>query len=122
MFSPRTLMYVALGAAGWMVVKRMIAQRSQPKQAALPRPPPQLQPTGVPGIERRGDDALCGITLSRADAKAGKSVVVPSLEGQHQIEVPAGVKDGAKLRIAGLGFARPDGSRGDQLVVVQIAG
>ncbi len=120
MISPRIVMYIAMGGLAWTLIRRYM---NKPKE--LPpqhRHPPIVEPDVVPGVHRNGDDAHCSVVLTPAEALAGKAVQVPSIEGAQQINVPAGVKDGAKLRLAKLGFKRPDGSRGDQFVTVRIQG
>jgi len=110
MISPRIVMYVGLGALAWTFLRRYWnRQKAEPKHA------PIVEDGVVPGIDRNGDDAYCRVSLGAEDAKAGRSLEVPSIEGPHRIEVPPGVKDGAKLRLVGLGFKRPDGKRGDEL-------
>lgn len=115
MISPRIIMYVGLAGLGWTLLRRYLNQKKL--EAAQPR---IVEQGVVPGVDRKGDDALCQVSLTADEAKAGKPVAVPSIEGVQQIEVPAGAKDGQRLRLAGLGFRRADGTRGDQFVIVTI--
>jgi DnaJ-class molecular chaperone len=110
-------MYVGLGALAWTFLRRYWnRQKAEPKHA------PIVEDGVVPGIDRKGDDAYCRVSLSAEEAKAGRSMEVPSIDGRQRIDVPAGVAEGAKLRLAGLGFRQPDGKRGDQYVIVSILG
>ena len=115
MLSPRIIMYAGLAGLGWTFLRRYLNQKKL--EAAQPK---IIEQGVVPGVDRKGDDALCLISLTADEARSGKPVVVPSIEGVQQIQVPAGAKDGQRLRLAGLGFRRADGSRGDQFVIVSI--
>ena len=116
MLTPRILMYAGGAALAWNFLRRYLA-----KQKLAAAQPKLIEDDVVPGVDRRGDDAVCSIALTSEDAAAGKAVTVPSVEGPQQIQIPAGIKDGTRLRLAGLGFKKPAGSRGDQFVVVKIA-
>jgi DnaJ-class molecular chaperone len=116
MISPRIIMYVGLGALAWTFLRRYLQRHNEGPQHA-----PIVEDDVVPGIDRRGDDAVCHLSLSADEARSGKLVDVPSIDGAQRVQVPAGIKNGVRLRIAGLGFRRNDGKRGDQYVVVSIA-
>ena len=46
---------------------------------------------------------------------------VPTLEGEREIRIPAGIQPGTVLRLRDLGFPHlRGGGRGDQLVIVQV--
>jgi DnaJ-class molecular chaperone len=117
MISPRIIMYVGLGALAWTFLRRYLVRQNADSQH-----PPIVENDVVPGVDRRGDDAISHVSLSADEARTGKRVSVPSIDGPQEIEVPAGVKNGVRLRLSGFGFRRPDGTRGDQYVVVTIAG
>lgn len=117
MLSPRIIMYAGLGLVAFNFLRQYLQR--QKLAAAQPK---IVEQGVVPGVDRKGDDALTRIVLTTAEAKAGKPMAVPSIDGVQQIEVPAGTKDGQKLRLAGLGFRRSDGTRGDQFVIVQVGG
>ena len=51
---------------------------------------------------------------------AGAKVKVPTAEGVVMLTVAPGSSSGKTLRLKGKGFTRKDGSRGDQLVTLQI--
>jgi molecular chaperone DnaJ len=70
---------------------------------------------------REGSDLVTVVNLSVAQAALGTSIAVPTLDGEEQIEVPAGTQPGTvvTLRARGmptLGRAR----RGDQRVVLNV--
>jgi curved DNA-binding protein len=48
-------------------------------------------------------------------------VEVPTPGGRVTLKVPAGTRAGQKLRLAGRGLSRPDGSAGHLYAVAQIA-
>ncbi|MEK8089603.1 DnaJ C-terminal domain-containing protein [Thermithiobacillus plumbiphilus] len=67
-------------------------------------------------------DLLVDLPLAPWEAALGTSVEVPTLDGRVRIKVPAGVKCGQKMRLAGKGLPLP-GNRGsgDLYAVLQIA-
>jgi DnaJ-class molecular chaperone len=54
------------------------------------------------------------------EAVNGAKVKVPTAEGAVMLTVAPGSSSGKTLRIPGKGFSRKDGSRGDQLVTLEI--
>jgi len=68
-----------------------------------------------------GDNVRLELPISLAEAVAGGRVRVPTVDGPVMLAVPAASSSGRVLRIKGRGFSRKDGSRGDQLVTLQIA-
>ena len=73
-----------------------------------------------PFFRRIGDDVVCKVPISFAQAALGAEIEVPTLEGKGKLKVPAGTQPGAVLRIRNKGIPR-GGSRGDQRVEVQVA-
>jgi curved DNA-binding protein len=73
---------------------------------------------------REGDDLICENLVSFSDACLGTKVEVETLEGKKfMVNVPAGIRHDAKLRIKGHGLpSGPVGHRGDIYVkfVVQV--
>ena len=69
------------------------------------------------GRQRRGRDVETEISLSLNDAlKGGKrSIVLQGPQGERTLEVnvPAGIREGGKLRLAGQGDSPPGGTAGD---------
>ncbi|MEO0458381.1 MAG: J domain-containing protein [Cyanobacteria bacterium P01_A01_bin.114] len=72
-------------------------------------------------FSRQGDDVFCRVSLSPSEAVLGTQIEVPTLDGPVKMVIPAGVQPGQKLRLAGKGYATPEGERGDQIVEIEIA-
>jgi len=67
-----------------------------------------------PFFRRRGNDLLCEVPITYAEAALGAEVAVPTLDGQTNIRVPPGTPSGKAFRLPGRGLPSPDGSgRGD---------
>jgi DnaJ-class molecular chaperone len=73
-----------------------------------------------PVLSRNGSEIEMDLPLAVAEAVLGTKVQVPTLEGPVHVTVPPGTSSNAKLRLRGRGIKRPDGSRGDQIIRVQI--
>ncbi len=71
-------------------------------------------------LERKGWDVHCRVPVTALDAALGAEIRVPTLEGSVLMEIPAGTQPGTVFRIAGRGGRRPDGTRGDQYVRVEV--
>lgn len=74
---------------------------------------------------RREDDIILDLNINVAQAALGDNIVVPTVDGDQDINVPAGTQTGKVFRLRGHGFPRlrRDGSnsgRGDQLVQIQV--
>lgn len=69
--------------------------------------------------QRQGRDLETEVTLDFEDAVNGATVTLP--QGSSKVRVPAGVGDGARIRVAGRGEAAPgDGVPGDLYVRVHV--
>ena len=74
-----------------------------------------------PFLERRGDDLLCRVPISFAQAALGAKVEVPSLRGQVTLTIPPGTPHGQLFRLGGKGLPRlRSNRRGDEIVQVWI--
>jgi DnaJ-class molecular chaperone len=73
-----------------------------------------------PVLSRNGADVEMDLPLTVPEAVLGTKVEVPTLENRVHVTVPPGTSSGAKLRLRGKGVKRPDGTRGDQIIRVQI--
>ncbi|AOP49288.1 caspase, EACC1-associated type [Streptomyces lydicus] len=70
-----------------------------------------------PELVRRGDDLHVTRRLTRAQARRGCTIQVPTLEGPKSVRVPAETRSGLTLRLAGHGTMHlRGGGRGDLLV------
>ena len=69
-----------------------------------------------PRFRRDGNDLLAEVPVTFAQAVLGTRVAVPTVEGEEQLEVPAGVQSGTIMRIRGEGLPDVNGrDRGDLL-------
>ena len=67
-----------------------------------------------PIFRRRGNDLLCEIPVTFAEAALGTEIAVPTLDGVTRIKVPQGTSSGKAFRLPGRGLPGPDGrGRGD---------
>src|SRR5690606_6707194 len=72
-----------------------------------------------PFFRRIGDDIVCRVPVTFAQAALGGEIEVPTLEGKVKLRVPPHTQPGATLRIRGKGIPhRLRGGAGDQLVEV----
>lgn len=73
-----------------------------------------------PFYERDGDNIRLDMPITLDEALFGAKVKVPTVEGPVMLTVAPGSSSGRTLRLKGRGFTRKDGTRGDQLVTLQI--
>jgi DnaJ-class molecular chaperone len=73
-----------------------------------------------PYFRRDGDDIRLDLPISLTEAVAGGKVRVPTADGAVMLTVAPGSSSGRMLRLKGKGFTRKDGTRGDQLVRLEI--
>lgn len=76
-------------------------------------------------FKRKDNDVILDISLNVAQAALGDRIVVPTVDGDVELVVPAGSQTGRVFRLRGKGIPRlrSDGSnsgRGDQLVYIQV--
>jgi len=71
-------------------------------------------------FRRDGDNLRLDLPISLDEALNGGKVKVPTAEGAVMLTVAPGSSSGKTLRIPGKGFSRKDGTRGDQLVTLEI--
>lgn len=67
-----------------------------------------------------GDNLRLDLPISLDEAVHGGKVKVPTVEGAVMLTVAPGSSSGKTLRLKSKGMTRKDGSRGDQLVTLQI--
>jgi molecular chaperone DnaJ len=72
-------------------------------------------------FERRGDDLVHACHVSVAQAVLGAPLEIPTLEGSHELTVPAGTQPGQIFRVKHEGVPSLRGrGRGDLLVRVEV--
>jgi len=71
-------------------------------------------------FRRAGDDVVCALPISFAQAALGGELEIPTLEGKGKLRIPPGTQPGTVLRVKSKGIPRRVGGRGDQLVEVTI--
>ena len=72
-------------------------------------------------FRRAGDDIVCTLPVTFAQAALGGEIEIPTLEGKGRLRIPPGTQPGTVLRVKGKGIARRvTGGRGDQLVEVSV--
>ena len=72
-------------------------------------------------FSRQGDDVLCTIPISFAQAALGAEIEVPTLYGPHKLTIPRGTQSDTVMRIPKAGFPNVYGKgKGDQLVKLKV--
>jgi molecular chaperone DnaJ len=70
---------------------------------------------------RDGDDLITVVDLPAPKAALGTSVSVPTLDGEHELDIPAGTQPGTVITLRGRGMPSLRSRRpGDQQVVVNV--
>lgn len=70
---------------------------------------------------RQGDDLLCDLPITLAEAVLGARIEVPTLEGKTSMTLPPGTQNGGKFRLRGKGVPHLKGTgRGDLYVTVRL--
>jgi molecular chaperone DnaJ len=72
-------------------------------------------------FERSGNDIVLELPLNIAQASLGAELQIPTIDGETELDIPAGTQNGELFRIRGKGapFLRGNG-RGDQIVVTKV--
>ena len=75
-----------------------------------------------PVFARVGDDIHLTVPVSVPEASLGAKVDVPTIDGRAQLKIPPGTQSGQKLRMRerGVESAQHPGTRGDQIVTVEV--
>lgn len=73
-----------------------------------------------PYFRRENDDIYLDVPVTFGEAGLGAKIDLPTLDGIRTVTIPPGTTTGARLRLAGLGVTRKDGSRGDHYAVIKI--
>jgi molecular chaperone DnaJ len=65
-----------------------------------------------PRFERHGDDLIHNLAVTFTQAALGDEIGVPTIDGESELEIPAGIQSGQALRLRGRGMpGRRLGSR-----------
>ena len=71
-------------------------------------------------FRRDEDDIRLDLPISLSEAVLGGTIEVPTPTGPVRMSVPKGASSGKVMRLRGKGVPRPNGSRGDMYVQLQI--
>ncbi len=72
-------------------------------------------------FERHGQDLVAVVEIPATRAMLGGQATVPTLDGEREVEVPAGAQPGEQVVLRGLGLpSLRGGARGDQHVVLDV--
>ncbi|MXO91339.1 DnaJ C-terminal domain-containing protein [Pontixanthobacter aquaemixtae] len=71
-------------------------------------------------FRRDGHDVRMDLPITLNEAVDGAKVKVPTVDGPVMMTLKPGTNGGTVLRLKGKGFSKKDGSRGDQLVTLEI--
>lgn len=72
-------------------------------------------------FKREGNDIVCEVAISFAQAALGDEIEVPTLDKEIKIKIPEGTQPDTVFRLKGKGIPDVNGfGRGDQLVRVQV--
>ena len=76
-----------------------------------------------PVFTRQGDDIQLTLPVTVSEAALGGRIDVPTIDGRAQLRIPPGTQSGQKLRMRerGVPSATHEGTRGDQIVTVEVA-
>jgi molecular chaperone DnaJ len=79
--------------------------------------------TPHPRLKREGTELIFETDVSIAQAALGTRVVVPTVDGEEELEIKPGTQPGTEIRLRGKGVphVRRPGSRGDLHVFVNVA-
>ncbi len=75
-----------------------------------------------PTLKRDGTELFYEASVGVAQASLGTRIIVPTVEGEEDVEVKAGTQPGTEIRLRGRGVPhlRRTGSRGDLHVIVDV--
>jgi molecular chaperone DnaJ len=75
-----------------------------------------------PIFRREGDDIYLSVPVTATEAALGAKIEVPTIEGRTLLKIPPGTQSGQKLRLRekGVPSATKEGTRGDEIVEIQV--
>jgi molecular chaperone DnaJ len=72
-------------------------------------------------FRRKGDDILVDLNVNVAQAALGDEIIVPTVDGDTKLNIPAGTQPGKIFTMRGKGAPHLRGTgRGDQMVIVSV--
>ncbi|WP_128891522.1 DnaJ C-terminal domain-containing protein [Erythrobacter sp. HKB08] len=71
-------------------------------------------------FQRDGHDVRMDLPITLDEAVNGAKVKCPTVDGTVMLTIKPGTHGGTVMRLKGKGFSKKDGSRGDQLVTLEI--
>ena len=72
-------------------------------------------------LVRRGSDIVYELPVTVPQAVLGDKITVPTVSGEHTVDVPAGTQPGKQIKLHGMGVPHVrSGRRGDQICVVRV--
>jgi molecular chaperone DnaJ len=100
-----------------------LRNQGEPGDAGAPRGNLRIQIVvrKHPFFERSGNDLICQVPISFAQAALGAEVEVPTLDGPDRLAIPRGTQSSDILKLKGRGMPDVNGrGRGDELVEVVV--
>lgn len=80
-----------------------------------------IQVEDDPVFDRDGDDLHITVQLAATNTARGTAITIVTIKDRTvYVRVPAGIRDGKKLRLRGLGMPTSKGGLGDMLVTIQL--
>src|SRR5437867_4321986 len=75
-----------------------------------------------PVFRRDGDDIYLTVPVSATEAALGAKIEVPTIDGRALLKIPPGTQSGQKLRLRekGVPSATKEGTRGDEIVEINV--
>jgi molecular chaperone DnaJ len=75
-----------------------------------------------PIFHREGDDIYLTVPVSATEAALGGKIEVPTIDGRALLKIPPGTQSGQKLRLRekGVPSATKEGTRGDEIVEINV--
>ncbi|MBA3877508.1 MAG: molecular chaperone DnaJ [Anaerolinea sp.] len=79
--------------------------------------------TPHPALKREGTELIYDTIVGIAQAALGTKILVPTVEGEEEVEIKPGTQPGTQIRLRGRGVPhlRRQGVRGDLHVIVEVA-
>lgn len=74
-------------------------------------------------FKRRENDIILNLDINIAQAALGADIMVPTIDGEEKLKIPAGTQPGKVFHIKGKGVphVRSKNHRGDELVIMNVA-